>query len=76
MAVDTRNKRFSMMMLALPFGRVLPNPDGGFAQGDYEQLLLGYAGVQFSGPGDPRHRRWGGIPHMRLSTGHVVGRSW
>lgn len=30
MAVDTRDKRMSLVNLALPKGRVLPNPVGGF----------------------------------------------
>lgn len=46
MAVDTRNKRFSLISVARAVGRVLPNPDGGFTtQGDRQQLALLYAGV-------------------------------
>ena len=30
MAVDTRDRRFSMIGLAVPYNRVLPNPDSDF----------------------------------------------
>lgn len=44
MAVDTRNKRMSMLALSLPRGRVLPNPDGGFTTApDRRQLEYLYA---------------------------------
>jgi hypothetical protein len=44
MAVDTRNKRASMVCLGLPFGRVPPNPDGSLATAaDRAQLNYLYA---------------------------------
>lgn len=40
MAIDTRNKRFSLLGLGLDALRVRPNPDGSFAtNGDRGQLL-------------------------------------
>lgn len=40
MAIDSRDKRFSMMGLNRSIGPMMPNPDGGFAsQGDRFQLL-------------------------------------
>lgn len=44
MAVDTRNKRFSMIVIGSWKGRVLPNPDGGFSTAlDRIQVALNYA---------------------------------
>lgn len=31
MAIDTRNKRASCLLLGMPFGRVYPNPDASLA---------------------------------------------
>lgn len=45
MAVDTRNKRMSMIGLASPVPRVLPNPDGAFTAPDRQQLLYEYSGI-------------------------------
>lgn len=41
MAVDTRDKRMSLICLSLPFGRVLPDPDGGFTT-SAERAQLNY----------------------------------
>ena len=49
MAVDTRDKRMSMMGLALPF-RPLPNPAGGFGSDDRLQLLYLYSGIAAGEP--------------------------
>ena len=44
MAVDTRDKRMSLLVLALPLGRVIPNPDGSFANAaDRSHLSYQYA---------------------------------
>ena len=52
MAVDTRNKRFSMLGLAqarmVPY--VLPNPDGSFSTQDRAQLAFMYAGIALDAP--------------------------
>ena len=45
MAVDTRNKRASCLCLALPFGRVLPNPDGTVDEEDQQQHNFLYSGI-------------------------------
>jgi hypothetical protein len=46
MAIDTRDKRASCLMLALPFGRVFPVPDGTLAEGaDRTHLSLLYRGI-------------------------------
>ena len=45
MAVDSRDKRMSLIGLAAPVPAVLPNPDGAFSQGDRQQLLWGYPGI-------------------------------
>ncbi len=49
MAIDTKNKRFSM----LNFGdgtsiHLLPNPDGSIESGDRQHLLDCYSGIAFS----------------------------
>lgn len=50
MAIDTRNKRFSMMSLSMPFlGRDLPVADGTITQEDRQQFLWGYAGIVWAG---------------------------
>ena len=39
MALDTRSKRLSVIMLGLPFRPHLPIPDGTLDQGDRQHLL-------------------------------------
>lgn len=41
MAIDTRDKRSSVLMVALEFGRVFPNPDGDLTTGG-DRLHLSY----------------------------------
>lgn len=48
MAVDTKDKRFSM--LSFGSGELLPDPDGGFDGPDRQHLLECYAGIAFQGP--------------------------
>lgn len=44
MALDTRDKRASMINVALPFGRVFPNPDGSLnIVSDRQQISMLYA---------------------------------
>ena len=77
MAVDTRNRRFSMLGFGQAHGApvVFPNPDGAFTFGDdFEMLLYCYHGIAFAGSGDPRMMRWGGLPHVRQRP--FAGRSW
>lgn len=46
MAIDTRDKRASCLMLALPFGRVFPNPDGTLAAAaDRTHMSYLYRGI-------------------------------
>jgi len=46
MAIDTRNKRASCLLLAMPFGRVFPSPDGSLAtQSDRQFMARLYAGL-------------------------------
>lgn len=76
MAVDTRNKRMSMIGIFLPVPRVAPEPDNSVDSiGDFEQWLMSYAGVDFNNPTPSGNRwmRWAGVPGMR-NTG--FGRSW
>ncbi len=49
MAVDTRNKRFSLLGLALAAISVLPNPDGAIdSAGERQQYLWAYSGIAFA----------------------------
>lgn len=50
MAVDTRDKRFSMLGLGMPPRLVLPNPNGSIDQGDRQQFAYSYRGIAFGAP--------------------------
>ena len=52
MAVDTRNKRFSMLGLGQARGcpLVFPNPDGSFDAADRAQLDYLYQGISLAAP--------------------------
>ena len=51
MAVDTRDKRFAMMNLGLPFlGFDHPLADNTIDQGDRQQFLWGYPGIAWLAP--------------------------
>lgn len=66
MAVDTRDKRFSMINLCLPFGRNLPAPDGTIDAEDRPFFLLLYVGILLGVPvapvGGPGRKEREGIP--------------
>jgi hypothetical protein len=49
MAVDTRDKRFSMMGFSLPIPKVLANPDGTIDSADRYQMLYLYSGISLAG---------------------------
>lgn len=42
MPVDTRDKRAASLMIALPFSRVLPDPDGAIVANNRRQLAYSY----------------------------------
>ena len=78
MAVDTRNKRFSL----LGFGQghhvpyVVPNPDGAIDDVDRPQWLSLYHGSGITIiTGQPTINRWGGVPHVRVGR-IFAGRTW
>lgn len=50
MAVDTRDKRFSMLGLASPVRREQKNPTGTIAAVAREMLLFLYAGIALAAP--------------------------
>jgi len=51
MAVDTRNKRASVLSYSRPMGRVWPNPDGSLAnQADRQHMGYIYPGISAVGP--------------------------
>ena len=55
---------------------MFPDPSvSGVQATEFEQWIYSYAGVQFTGPGDPRMKRWGGVTHMRVAS-PIGGRTW
>ena len=48
MAIDTRNKRASVIGLGLMFVRCYPAPDGTIDANDRRHIALGYAGIDVS----------------------------
>lgn len=74
MAVDTRDKRASIICYGLPYPGLFPNPSGAIDQTDFEQTVGFYDGIQASGAGQPMWLRWGGVQHMGHSK--PFGRSW
>ena len=78
MAVDSRNKRFSLLGFgqAHGFPIVFFNPDGTNAASDGErsQYLYLYQGISIV-TGQPTPTRWGGIPYVRVGR-NPFGRSW
>ena len=76
MAIDSRDKRMSLINIALEWSRVFQNPPDNGTIGDvqFEQWLYCYRGLQFTGPGDPRMKRWGGVTHM--INKNFAGRGW
>jgi hypothetical protein len=53
MAIDTRDRRASCLMLGLPFGHVWPMPDGAITAADFEQESYLYRGISSGGPIGP-----------------------
>lgn len=49
MAVDTRNKRASVLGIDLAFLHAWPNPDGAFDQSDRQQIAFKYSGILAGG---------------------------
>jgi hypothetical protein len=47
-AVDTRDKRASVLGMGLPMGRVLPVRDGSVDEEDFEHVAYSYRGIQAS----------------------------
>ena len=79
MAVDTRDKRFSMLGFAQARGApiVFTNPDGSDAEDATEraQYVYLYAGIDISTvTGQPYERRLGGTPNTFNKP--IIGRSW
>ena len=50
MAVDTRNKRASILGIGLAAALVLPAPDATVAQSDRQQTAFAYAGISAESP--------------------------
>ena len=48
MAIDTKEKRLSMLNLGLPWFRALPEPAASIAAGDRQHLLGLYSGIAAS----------------------------
>jgi hypothetical protein len=50
MALDTRDRRASALLVAVPMGRVLPLRDGLVSAEDFEQVAYSYRGIQVGPP--------------------------
>ena len=78
MAIDSRNKRFSLLGFGQPhqIPCVLPNPDGSLANVfDRAMLIYLYAGLDIT-TGSPMWLRMGGVPHWRPGPRQLGGRGW
>lgn len=49
MAIDTRNKRGSVLGIDLSFLHIWPNPDGALNQADRQQIAFKYSGILAGG---------------------------
>lgn len=78
MAVDTRDKRFSLLGFGQAHGApvVFFNPDGTDAGAVFEraQYIYLYSGLNIQS-GQPTMRRWGGVPFVPIQR-PVFGRTW
>ena len=78
MAVDSRDKRFSLLGFGQAHGWpvVFFGPDDNDADGVFEraQYLYLYSGISIQS-GQPTMDRWGGIPWMRIQR-VFAGRTW
>ena len=76
MAVDTRNRRFSMLAFGQAHGSpyVFPNPDGTINSDDRAQFAYLYAGISIV-TGQPTMARWGGVPFVTIQR-PFAGRTW
>ena len=50
MAIDTRQRRSSVVNMGMPLWRSLPIPDGTLTQADRNHALRAYAGILFAAP--------------------------
>lgn len=50
MAVDTRDKRVSIVAVSSPWRGILPTPDGSVSAADRQIILYYYSGVAFGAP--------------------------
>lgn len=67
--IDTRNERASMMCLGLPFGRVLPNPDGSLATPE-DRAQMNYLYAFESSPPPPTFNPvWAARSNQRVVLG-------
>jgi len=74
MAIDSRDKRASIINYAMPHPGLFPNASGTIDHTDFEQIIGLYSGIQAGGAGQPMWMRWGGVQHMGYQK--PFGRSW
>ncbi len=76
MAVDTRERRFSMMNFLDGLNLImLQEPDGSVSKPDRATSLDLYAGIELGGGVQPIMRRWGGLNWL-IPGGLRFGRTW
>jgi hypothetical protein len=70
MAIDSQNKRMSIINISLPFRGLLPIPDGTVGQGDRYQLLNLYRSEdsEISPGGNNNGKRGWSRPHWGSPT--------
>lgn len=77
MAVDSRDKRFSLLAFGKPVPQVFPNPDGSNWATSSERSAGGlwlYYGISIQAA-QPTMLRWGGVPYVRVAN-PSFGRTW
>lgn len=74
MAVDTRDKRFSILGLHQPVPSLTPNPDGTVGTADRAMWLFLYHGIGLSGPGGAASLLVFDRAFSRLVFGRIFGR--
>lgn len=53
MAVDTRDKRSSVVGITLPVPQVVPNPDASIDAADRQHVAWAYSGIAAAAPAPP-----------------------
>ena len=73
MALSTRNKRASAILVGLPFGRVYPHPDASITSlADRQQMCLSYAGVEAQDSAPTITGMWANVATVLAANGRIA----